>query len=151
MNCLNQQSVPCVLSVINEYLIPDLANLVLKYCWPKKRKQILTDILNKYLTSDLTNVVLTYKYWVPHINMSFTYGDYESALILLDAMGWEIMLYWSCYGGYIKIINLIINKFKEKIYRSSWRTACRGAYAGGHNDIIIVLIEKCKGDVFTYF
>ncbi len=68
------------------FLIPELANMVLEYCWENEND---------------------------NFEEACTYGDYEGMLLLHNKKSKNIiyMLYCSGQGGYIKLINYNMNQF----------------------------------------
>ncbi len=110
--------------VLLRHLIPDLANMVLEYCWME--------------TDYLPNLCI--------------YGNYEK----VSAMKKENLNHGfrgACYGGYIKIVNLLI-KFSniEETMESgaysinkcslNWHNGLDHACLGGHMDIVKLIASN---------
>ena len=101
---------------MKEYLIPDLWDIVLNYCWPN--------------TNDFLKLC--------------RYGHYEKISMVEDGL-WNLGFELVCQYGYISMIDLIINKVTQ-VYKTKdvldWNWGLYGACSGGNIEIVKLMIEK---------
>ncbi len=103
-----------VISTLTEHLIPDLANLVLQYCWKRNARQYR----------------LLY------------YGDYEILNEMENAnCGWALQ--YACIGGYVKMIDLII-KNEQREEGLNWHTGISAACMSGYVNIVELMLHYVK-------
>ncbi len=120
------------IDVISHYLILDLANMVLDYCWAKEKEKKTPEerygIPEEYIYGNYEKIYGNYE--------KIFYGENESTLC--------IRLHDACYGGYTNIISLVFNII-EKLTISScdyWSSAIRGACYGGNLRTTVYLFDK---------
>ncbi len=102
---------------LNDYLIPDLSDMVLEYCWPIKNENMYS-------------------------GDAWTYGCYEKACgtdfsLLKDACG-TFILCIAAEAGYMKLVKLLLDKGVEDKVGGGLVGACRGGYA----QIVELLLEQ---------
>ncbi len=122
------------MDILNQHLIPDLTQLVLKYCW-----------------SENCNF---------H-DLCF-YGNYKK-ISTIENNDWNWGLYHACGGGHMNIVKLIIEKMTgnpisdtETLGSPNWNNGLHHACYGGHMHIVELMIERgatgcyCREDNCLY-
>ncbi len=99
--------------VLLPHLIPELANMVLEYCWIEMGSLCL------------------------HIALYF--GNYEE-VIAQNYVPWDEALSFSCNGGYRKIIDEILKSNHER-KGCNLNMGLLGACEAGYTDIVNLLID----------
>ena len=128
---------------MKEYLIPDLWNIVLQYCWPNtndfhtlceygyyEKVAIIEDEIS-YITFD---VICKYNHKsMIKLIINKVVQIHKNENIL----NWDEGLYGACFNGDMEIINLMIKKGAN-----DWDVGLNGACYGGNMEIVKLMIEK---------
>ncbi len=134
---------PDTKTVINKWFVPDLTQMVLEYCWPGKGNTICGVCFygnyEKMLTIDhqliWTEILQEYK----NCKLSFLLDGSFSEKSLI----WEYAFREVCAGGYMKMIELIIEKNSNcKELEIDWNWGLMGACFGGHAEIARLMIKN---------
>jgi len=96
-----------VRSTVLRYLIPDLTQLVLKYCWPEK-----SDICELYYYGNYEKILTINNNWDDGLPCACFGGHMKIVLLLIEkgATNWNLGLRGACYRGNMKIAQLMIKK-----------------------------------------
>ena len=126
--------------VLNGYLISDLRQLVLKYCWPKTRN--VWDLC-AYGNYEETSI-LEDENWNYGLSGACRGGHMEIVLLMIEkgvVDNWDWGLRGACEGGHMRVVLLMIEKGA-----TDWNWGLNYACYGGHMDTVLLMIEKGATD-----
>ncbi len=112
------------------YLIPDLTNLVLEYCWTKKDKGLEKACFHgnyEGISTYFAMIIKNFGSFASTASRKFNFGN---------------ALRGACHGGHLKIVQLVICNHEQILKTSEhhtwimWERGYKGAMDGGYNDII---------------
>ncbi len=127
------------MDILNQHLIPDLTQLVLKYCWSEKYDFYDLCFYGNYkkistIENDDWNWGLCGACRGGHM-------DIVKLMIERGATDWNYGLYGACKGGHMNMVELMIERGA-----TDWNNGLYGACRGGHMNMVELMIERGATD-----
>ncbi len=126
-----------------EYLHLDVFIHIFSYLSQHELLDIL--LTNKFIYSQIMKYINTTKFILID-NNNLEYGCKNNLIISIVKiinmnLDWNYGLYYACFGGYINLVKLIIEKGAY-----CWNNGLYNACYGGHESIVKLMIEKGAND-----
>ncbi len=112
--------------------MPDLADMVLDYCWTKRNKSLEKACFHGNFEEILRYFKMIIENYVSH----------NLTLIRQRRLNIHNALRGACHGGYLKIVCLVLDNYRKIMTLSKnhieidWTNGYEGAMNGGYNDSI---------------